>query len=244
MKIYNFRSSNFSSRKSAKKISSIIIHYTGMKSFDQAFQRLIDERSEVSSHYLISRSGKVFKLVEHKYAAWHAGISKWANFVNLNKNSIGIELENKGHQYGYQNYTNKQILSLIKLLKILKSKFNINNKNIIGHSDIAPDRKIDPGEKFPWKKLSEKNLSIWHCLNDNFLKKYRFKRIIISKKLINKLISKMAKKLGYSTVFSGKSLNKNFIKAFQRRFRQKNINGIFDQECLLILKNLNNTLNS
>ena len=175
------------------------------------------------------------QLVKDNNIAWHAGISNWFNFKNLNKNSIGIELENKGHQYGYQDFPSKQITQLIKILKILKKKFKIQNINITGHSDIAPNRKKDPGEKFPWKKLYKNDLAIWHSLDEKFINNFRLKKLININK---KNMLKMIKKLGYSRVLAAGHLDKDFINTFQRRYRQQLINGIFDQECYLILKNL------
>ncbi len=206
-----------------------------------AVERLISKKYEVSSHYLISRTGKIIQLVKDNNIAWHAGISNWFKFKNLNNNSIGIELENKGHQYGYQAFPNKQIVQLIKILKILKRKFKIKNINITGHSDIAPNRKIDPGEKFPWKKLYKNDLAIWHSLDEQFIKNFRLKKLININK---KNMLRMIKKLGYTRVLTADSLDKDFIKAFQRRYRQDLINGIFDQECYLILNNLQNSFNS
>ena len=235
MKIKYLSSPNYIFCNKRRKIHSIVIHYTGMRSLQSAVERLISKKYEVSSHYLIGRTGKILQLVKDNNIAWHAGISNWFNFKNLNKTSIGIELENKGHQYGYQNFSNKQINQLIKILEILKKKFNIQNINIIGHSDIATNRKKDPGEKFPWKKLYKKDLAIWHSLDEKFINNFRLKKLININK-INML--KMIKKLGYSKVLTERRLDKNFIKAFQRRYRQELINGIFDQECYLILNNL------
>ena len=235
MTIKYLSSPNYIFCNKRRKIHSIVIHYTGMRSLQSAVERLISKKYEVSSHYLIGRTGKILQLVKDNNIAWHAGISNWFNFKNLNKTSIGIELENKGHQYGYQNFSNKQINQLIKILKILKKKFNIQNTNIIGHSDIATNRKKDPGEKFPWKKLYKKDLAIWHSLDEKFINNFRLKKLININK-INML--KMIKKLGYSKVLTAGRLDKNFIKAFQRRYRQELINGIFDQECYLILNNL------
>jgi N-acetylmuramoyl-L-alanine amidase len=206
-----------------------------MRSLQSAVERLISKKHEVSSHYLISRAGKIMQLVNDNNIAWHAGISNWFDFKNLNKNSIGIELENKGHQYGYQDFPNKQIRELIKILKILKKKFKIQNINITGHSDIAPHRKIDPGEKFPWKKLYKNDLAIWHSLDEKFINNFRLKKLININK---KNMVKMIKKLGYSMILTEGHLDKDFTKAFQRRHRQQLINGIFDQECYLILNSL------
>ena len=206
-----------------------------MRSLQSAVERLISKKYEVSSHYLISRTGKIIQLVKDNNIAWHAGKSNWFNFKNLNKNSIGIELENKGHQYGYQDFPNKQITELIKILKRLKKKFKIQNINITGHSDIAPHRKTDPGEKFPWKKLYKNDLAIWHSLDEKFINNFRLKKLININK---KNMVKMIKKLGYSRVLKAGHLDKDFTKAFQRRHRQKLINGFFDQECYLILNSL------
>ena len=241
MKIKYLKSPNYIHCNKRRNIHSVIIHYTGMRSLQSAVERLLSKKYEVSSHYLISRTGKIIQLVKDNNIAWHAGISNWFKFKNLNKNSIGIELENKGHQYGYQAFPSKQIVQLIKILKILKRKFKIKNVNITGHSDIAPNRKIDPGEKFPWKKLYKNDLAIWHSLDEQFIKNFRLKKLININK---KNMLRMIKKLGYTRVLTADSLDKDFIKAFQRRYRQDLINGIFDQECYLILNNLQNSFNS
>ena len=241
MKIKHLKSPNYIHCNKRRNIHSVIIHYTGMRSLQSAVERLLSKKYEVSSHYLISRNGKIIQLVKDNNIAWHAGISNWFKFKNLNNNSIGIELENKGHQYGYQAFPNKQIVQLIKILKILKRKFKIKNINITGHSDIAPNRKIDPGEKFPWKKLYKNDLAIWHSLDEQFIKNFRLKKL---KNINKKNMLRMIKKLGYTRVLTADSLDKDFIKAFQRRYRQDLINGIFDQECYLILNNLQNSFNS
>ena len=241
MKIKHLKSPNYIHCNKRRNIHSVIIHYTGMRSLQSAVERLLSKKYEVSSHYLISRNGKIIQLVKDNNIAWHAGISNWFKFKNLNNNSIGIELENKGHQYGYKTFPSKQIVQLIKILKILKRKFKIKNVNITGHSDIAPNRKIDPGEKFPWKKLYKNDLAIWHSLDEQFIKNFRLKKLININK---KNMLRMIKKLGYTRVLTADSLDKDFIKAFQRRYRQDLINGIFDQECYLILNNLQNSFNS
>ena len=203
-----------------------------MQSERESLKRLINPKSKVSCHYLINRGGKIFKIVKDKYVAWHAGKSKWRKYKNLNKNSIGVELVNKGHSYGYQNFSKKQINALIKLSKTLKKKYKIKSNSVLGHSDIAPLRKIDPGEKFPWEKLAKNNLAIWHNLNKKKIKLLRNKKI----KTVEKIkFLKNLKIIGYSMNIKNKTL---ITKAFQRRFRQDLINGKIDEECLLISKNL------
>ena len=168
---------NYSFRKKNKTVKYLIIHYTGMIDFYSAYRKLNDLKSEVSCHYLISREGKIYNLLCPKLKGWHAGISEWKNVKNLNDYSIGIELENKGHEYGYTNFTNSQYHEVKKLIRFFKFNFLIKDKDIIFHSDIAPNRKKDPGEKFSIQKLRierfnfqyRKNLSI-----DKLLKLYGF----------------------------------------------------------------------
>ena len=229
---------NFKRRKK-KQIKFIIYHYTGMNNENRAINRLTKIQSEVSSHYFIKRNGEIITIVPELYKAWHAGISSWKKYNKLNDNSIGIEISNRGHQFGYINYSNKQISSLIKLSKYLISKYKIKKNCILGHSDVAPDRKLDPGEKFPWKILSENNIGIWHNLGKGKLSPLRRKKISHRE---NILFRQSLKKFGYSAKSSIIKNNEKFIKllikAFQRRFRPELINGKADQECLLIVSKL------
>jgi len=145
-------SPNFNPKKRvSNQVKFIIFHYTGMKSESEAINRLTNIQSEVSCHYLIKNNGEIVKIVPDLYIAWHAGKSLWRSFKFLNKNSVGIEITNQGHEWGYKKFSKKQISSLLKLSKFLIKKYSISSKNILGHSDIAPERKKDPGEKFPWK---------------------------------------------------------------------------------------------
>ena len=240
MKIHKFYSPNFNKKeRSAKSIKIIVIHYTGMQSERESIIRLCNPESKVSSHFLIGQNGKVYQLVKNYHVAWHAGKSCWGKYKNLNKNSIGIELVNKGHNLGYKNFKKKQLLSLIKICKILIKKYKIKRENIVGHSDIAPLRKIDPGEKFPWKKLANKKIGIWHNYNAKYLVKFR--KTKISKKSQLEFINKL-KKIGYCFNIGKKGSSIKIIKAFQRHYRQELINGIIDKECLLIGNNLSKKL--
>ena len=165
------------------------------------------------------------------------GHSSWKGINSLNRYSIGIEIQNSGHDYKYENFAHKQIMSTKKLLKYLIRKYKVDFNNILGHSDIAPDRKKDPGEKFPWKELSKYKLSKWHNLDEKKLKK---KRLILLKSGEEGIFFRNLKKIGYPKI-SQKKYNikkESLVKAFQRRFRQKLINGIIDQECLIISNNL------
>ncbi len=240
MKIHNFYSPNFEKKKrSAKSIKMIIIHYTGMQSERESIVRLCNPKSKVSSHFLIGQNGKVYQLVKNYQTAWHAGKSCWGKYKNLNKNSIGIELVNKGHSLGYEKFKKKQLLSLEKICKILIKKYKVKKQNIIGHSDIAPSRKIDPGEKFPWQKLARKKIGIWHSCRPNLLKKYRGKKIITKSE--KKDFIKNLKKIGYCLNKRDLRLSRT-VMAFQRHYRKELINGYLDKECLEIAKSLKKNL--
>ena len=225
MKIKLDFSPNYTKKiRSKRDIKFVILHYTGMQSEIVSYKRLKDQKKKVSCHYFINREGLITQMVRDKHIAWHAGKSKWKNFSNLNKNSIGIELVNKGHRFGYQNFTIKQINSLINLCKILKRKFSIKKENFLGHSDVAPLRKIDPGEKFPWKKLSSHSLGKWYKISQKKL------RIDIEK--IEKVFFLNLKKLGYR-YFSINKRNvkdKKVVKSFQQHYLPNNVTGKIDRK--------------
>jgi len=242
--IYNY-SPNFELKKrKPDQIKFIIFHYTGMKKESEAIERLTSIKSKVSCHYLIKNNGEIVVMVPDLYEAWHAGVSSWKNFNSLNKNSIGIEISNPGHDFNYKRFSKKQIQSIKKLSRFLIKKYKIDQKNILGHSDIAPNRKKDPGEKFPWKYLAKFRIGIWHSLSVKTLVKNRRKKINSTDKTI---FFGYLSKIGYSIKNSTKIKKDEFaiflISAFQRRFRQELINGKIDQECLLISKNLAKKLN-
>ena len=207
-----------------------------MQSERESIIRLCSPKYKVSSHFLISQSGKVYRLVEDNRIAWHAGKSRWGKYKNLNKNSIGIELVNKGHRFGYTNFKKKQLSSLIKICNKLIKKYKIKKVNIVGHSDISPLRKIDPGEKFPWEKLARKNIGVWHNFNPKILKKIRGVQIS-DRKNKSKFVRNL-KKIGYFVTNNKKSFLTKTVVAFQRHYRQELINGVMDKECLIISQNL------
>jgi N-acetylmuramoyl-L-alanine amidase len=226
-------------KRTSKKIRFIIFHYTGMMKESAAINRLTNIQSEVSSHYLIKNNGEIVKIVPDLYISWHAGKSLWKDYKLLNQNSVGVEISNPGHEFGYKKFSKKQTSSLLKLSKFLIKKYKISPKNILGHSDIAPERKKDPGEKFPWEYLSKNKIGLWHTFTKKELIKNRtFKTSKIEKIIFyNSLF-----KIGYSKKIP-KDLNKDkYLKdvaiAFQRRFRQELIDGKIDRECLLISTNL------
>ena len=221
MKIYKNLSPNFSIKLRLKSsIKFVIIHYTGMQSEIEAIKRLTNIKSKVSCHYFISRQGKITQIIDDKKIAWHAGKSKWKSYQNLNENSIGIELANKGHEFGYQNFTEKQIISLINLCTILKKKYLIKRENFLGHSDIAPLRKLDPGEKFPWKRLSKYNLGCWYKKNKKIIK-------LFNQTKMENLFFKNIYKIGfrYFKVKKREQKDSFIIKSFQQHYLPQNVSG-------------------
>jgi N-acetylmuramoyl-L-alanine amidase len=229
-------SSNFNPKKRrTEQIKFIIFHYTGMRKESEAINKLTNIRSEVSCHYLIKSNGEIITMVPDSYIAWHAGKSLWKSYKSLNKNSIGIEITNSGHEFNYKKFSKKQIISLLKLSKFLIKKYKINAKNILGHSDVAPERKKDPGEKFPWEYLAKKKIGLWHTIKKQELIK---NRKIKTSKVDRDIFFRNLFKIGYSKKIP-KNLNKenyfkSISKAFQRRFRQELVDGKIDRECLLI----------
>ena len=231
-------SPNFSPKKRKNlSIKVIVIHYTGMQSKIASINRLLDQKAKVSCHYLIDRKGQILQMVDENKVAWHAGKSKWKNFKNLNDNSIGIELVNKGHEFGYEKFTSSQIKKLIKLCLLLKRKYKIKNSNILGHSDIAPLRKKDPGEKFPWEKLNKMKLGIWH-------KPFHYKIRELDKTKIQELFFKNLYKIGYRYFDKKRRTSKDstIVKVFQSKFLPKKANGKVDLKTYIISHFLANIL--
>ena len=231
MKINNDPSPNFSSNTRPKKnIKFLIIHYTGMQSEIESVKRLKNVKSKVSCHYFINRKGIITQMVREDKVAWHAGKSKWKKFINLNEHSIGIELVNRGHDFGYQKFSKIQITSLIKLCKRLKKKYSLKRENILGHSDIAPLRKTDPGEKFPWKKLDQYRLGNWFSYSKKNIK-------FVNRVNIDSIFFRNLHKIGYR-YFKIKSRNRKkdklIIKSFQQHYLPKNVSGKIDLKTLKI----------
>jgi N-acetylmuramoyl-L-alanine amidase len=139
----------------------IILHYTGMPTGAEALARLRDPAAEVSAHYMIEEDGRVFALAPEERRAWHAGVSFWKGENNLNGVSIGIELVNPGHDWGYRPFPDAQIESLLELIAGIRERWSVPDERILAHSDVAPDRKTDPGELFPWKRLAEAGHGLW-----------------------------------------------------------------------------------
>lgn len=195
-------------------ISMVVLHYTGMQTMQEALDRLCDPAAEVSAHYLIDEDGTVIRLVPEDKRAWHAGRSYWRGITDVNSASIGIELVNPGHEFGYRPFTDAQMESLVPLLSSIMARHNIDPANVVGHSDVAPARKQDPGELFEWELLARYGLALptpkprIRLLHENpgafYLSLERF---------------------GYD-ITEGRAA----VAAFQRRFRPRIVDGEIDGE--------------
>ncbi len=165
MKIEDFRSPNFDERNGARP-SLIILHYTGMETAQGALKRLSEPDSKVSAHYTVDEDGSVYIHVDEDKRAWHAGYSFWQGETDINKISVGIEIVNPGHEWGYRPFTGAQMKTLIPLCKEIMQRWDIEPENVLGHSDVAPARKQDPGEYFPWHELARHGVGVWPVASD------------------------------------------------------------------------------
>ena len=163
MDIIEKPSPNFNERK-VSDVSFIVLHYTGMKTCDEALERLCDPKAEVSAHYTVDENGDVYQHVAEEMRAWHAGKSAWQNYRDLNSRSIGVEIVNPGHEFGYRQFAQRQIQAVIELCEDIQARHSI--EHVLAHSDIAPDRKQDPGELFPWRRLAESGVGGWPSVAD------------------------------------------------------------------------------
>ena len=154
-------SPNHDPRPDGVPIDMLVLHYTGMQSGTEALDRLCDPAAKVSSHYVAEEDGRVFALVTETRRAWHAGLSWWRGYAGLNDRSIGIEIVNPGHEWGYRDFPAPQIAAVITLCRAILARHPIPPRNVVAHSDIAPARKQDPGERFPWARLATAGIGLW-----------------------------------------------------------------------------------
>jgi N-acetylmuramoyl-L-alanine amidase len=219
-------SPNFDQRRGPPDM--IVLHYTGMRTGAEALARLCDPAAKVSAHYLIEEDGRLVQLVAEERRAWHAGVSFWKGERDINAVSIGIELVNPGHEFGYRDFPDAQIEALIGLLGAVRGRWEVPGGRILGHSDVAPDRKLDPGEKFPWKRLAQAGHGLWLepsaapgaplSVGDEGAGVFALQAGLT--------------RLGYDSAPSGKydDHTATIIAAFQRHWRPERIDGIADGE--------------
>ncbi|WP_445192938.1 N-acetylmuramoyl-L-alanine amidase [Sphingomonas sp. Tas61C01] len=217
MTIIDTPSPNFDER--TLPISMIVLHYTGMQDGPSAIARLCDAAAKVSSHYVVEEDGTVLRLVAEDKRAWHAGRSHWRGTTDINSASIGIEIVNPGHEFGYRPFTEPQIDAVVRLVAAIKQRHAITRGNVVGHSDIAPTRKRDPGELFPWSKLAKLRLALPRPTRNLMDPMWTEGGFLLA-----------LERFGYDVTESMAA-----IMAFQRRFRPELIDGEIDAECRMIL---------
>ena len=219
-------SPNFDARRAPPDM--IVLHYTGMPSGEEALQRLREPEAKVSAHYLIEEDGRIFSLVAEERRAWHAGASFWKGERDINAVSIGIELVNHGHEWGYRDFPEPQVGVLVALLRAIRERWDIPDARILGHSDVAPDRKADPGELFPWHVLAHAGHGLWVeppaapgpalSLGDDGAGVFALQAGLA--------------RLGYDSAPSGRfdEHTRAIITAFQRHWRPQRVDGVADGE--------------
>ena len=200
-------------------ITMIVLHYTGMESAQAALDRLRDPEAKVSSHYLVDEDGSVHELVPEDKRAWHAGKSHWREWDDINSASIGIEIVNPGHEFGYRDFPEAQVDAVVRLVHGIKDRYEITRGNIVGHSDIAPARKRDPGELFPWHRLAKLRLALPRPTQNLMDPRWSEAGFLLA-----------LERFGYDVTDKLAA-----IMAFQRRFRPELVDGEVDAECRMIL---------
>ena len=210
-------SPNYDERK--LPVSMIVLHYTGMPDMQGALDRLTSPEAKVSSHYLVDEDGTIYRLVDESNRAWHAGKSRWRGISDVNSASVGIEIVNPGHEFGYRPFTEAQMSSLIPLVADIKARHGIGRGNVVGHSDVAPARKDDPGELFPWWELAKRRLALPSPSRDLIDPFWTDAGFLLA-----------LERFGYDVTDQLAA-----TVAFQRRFRQELIDGTIDAECRAIL---------
>lgn len=198
----------------------LVIHYTGMESDKEAINRLCDPQANVSAHYVVHKDGRTVQLVKEKHRAWHAGVAFWRGFTDINSRSIGVELTNPGHEFGLKPFPEKQMVALEKLALDILKRYPLPGRNIVGHSDVAPRRKADPGELFDWFRLYKLGIGVWPENGQE-------------KKINERQAGMLLREFGYEITDMGKTLE-----AFQRHFRPFEINGKLDSETIKLLSGL------
>ena len=225
-------SPNHDARSDGAAIDMLVLHYTGMKTAGEALARLTDPAAKVSAHYTIDTDGTVYRHVPEERRAWHAGASYWAGEANVNGRSIGIELINPGHEFGYVPFADDQIAALIDLCRDILVRHPIPARYVLGHSDVAPARKTDPGELFPWPRLAEFGTGIWPALSSPVHGGGG------AKAPEGAAFAANLARFGYGVPPDVEVPLEAVVAAFQRHFRPSCIDGVADGECAAILESL------
>ncbi|HVC52440.1 MAG TPA: N-acetylmuramoyl-L-alanine amidase [Stellaceae bacterium] len=216
-------SSNHDSRGEPPRIDMLVLHYTGMQSAQAALDRLCDPAAKVSSHYVIEEDGTLWRLVPDERRAWHAGVSYWEGGRGLNDVSLGLEIVNPGHEWGYRRFPEAQLGVVEALCRDLTARHRIPAHRVVGHSDIAPDRKADPGELFDWPRLARAGIGIWPAPADDLAQRRGQPVGVVARA---RALSSLAR-IGYEVVPGNEQ---PALAAFQRRFRPERWDGRLDAE--------------
>jgi N-acetylmuramoyl-L-alanine amidase len=215
----------------------ILLHYTGMQDADAALRRLSEAESGVSAHYFVHEDGRIVQMVPEARRAWHAGESIWAGETDINSRAIGIEIHNPGHDFGYPDFPRRQIAAVIALCRAITLRRGIAANRVLAHSDVAPDRKQDPGEKFPWQRLHESGIGHWVAPAP--LAEGPSFQAGDSGEAVSKVQMALAR-YGYGLPTSGEydERTRSVVTAFQRHFRPARVDGVLDSSTLLTLRAL------
>jgi N-acetylmuramoyl-L-alanine amidase len=230
-------SPNFDERTGLARPDMIVLHYTGMQFSQDAIMRLCDPKARVSSHYVVIENGSIVQLVPEVKRAWHAGLSTWNGDTDINSRSIGIEICNPGHEFGYPDFPARQIAAVITLCRSILTRNIVRPENIVAHSDVAPGRKQDPGEKFPWKRLALSGVGLW------VEPAQMYEQGGIHPEDTGDRVSELQGWLsdyGYGVERNGRydPATTEVVAAFQRHFRPARIDGIADPSTILTLRRL------
>ena len=230
-------SPNFESRRDECKPDMLILHYTGMGDARASCRWLCDPVSRVSCHYLIDERGAIIQMVDEDMRAWHAGVSSWKGDQDINSRSIGIEIQNPGHTGGYPDFPDAQMLAVIALCKDISARHAIHSTCVLGHSDVAPMRKIDPGEKFDWARLHAEGVGHW--VTPEPIAGGTFLQLGDEGQAVEALQGKL-RLYGYATVINGiyDVFTQATVRAFQRHFRPSRVDGIADSSTVTTLHRL------
>jgi N-acetylmuramoyl-L-alanine amidase len=235
-------SPNFDARADGRAPDMILLHYTGMRTGEEALARLTSADSKVSSHYVVFEDGRIVQCVPEDLRAWHAGVSSWSGETDINSASIGIEIVNPGHEFGYRDFPLRQIAAVISLCKtIVTRRGPISPDRVLGHSDVAPARKQDPGERFPWELLSESGVGHWVRAAPLGLEGLSM-QMGDRGEAVGRL-QRMLASYGYGLEDTGHydEATRDVVTAFQRHFRQARVDGIADPSTLMTLRALAET---
>ena len=230
-------SPNYGDRKGVLSPDMILLHYTGMTDAASAIVRLCTEGTEVSAHYVVLEDGNIVQCVRESARAWHAGASSWGGQTDINSASIGIEIVNRGHDLGYTDFPLRQVAAVIALCKGIIIRRNIPKHRVLAHSDVAPGRKKDPGEKFPWRLLADSGVGLWTepapiVPGDQKLLGASGDGVLALQRSLSRF--------GYGVPLNGQydTATMDVVAAFQRHFRPDRVDGIADQSTLTTLHDL------